>query len=379
MPESWPTTRSRRSSIVAQFGEARADLVGWALTTGDPLADAVVDEIHEHGRAVNLALTEGLGHGLASLTDPPPAVAALLRETETLPDYVDDALLDEASLPHFSSPAPVHILSLSAGSLVHVYESPSISKVLATTGKLIEGAPRRLAETGKWIATALLPGALRRGNPGYVATIQVRMLHAHMRRLARNRGYDEAADGVPINQIDLARTWMDFTLTSYTAEQAMGFGCTSNELASLYRYWWYVGHLLGVSPRLVEGISSHDDARRVADLLQAVTGPAIPESSELAFATCRAIAGQLNDVLSLPRGMGLQAMYALTRRFHGHAVADELGLPHAFAADRLLTPAISAIRLRRTKLRRDPAAWRREIEKGVARAKSAAEGTDAAA
>jgi hypothetical protein len=48
------------------------------------------------------------------------------------------------------------------------------------------------------------------------------MMHAHMRRLARDRGFDETAHGVPINQVDLARTWMDFTLTSLTAEERLG-------------------------------------------------------------------------------------------------------------------------------------------------------------
>jgi hypothetical protein len=64
--------------------------------------------------------------------------------------------------------------------------------------------------------------------------------------------------------------------------------------------------------------------------------------------------------------MGMPALYALTRRFHGHHVADELGLPRAAAADTVLTPAIHAIRARRARLRRDPVAWQREHDKGIA-------------
>jgi hypothetical protein len=366
MTDNWPTARGTRSSVVAQFGETRAGLVGWALTSGDPLADAVVAEIHEHGREVRTALAAGISNGLDSLSDPPPAVAALLTATETVPGYVDDELLDAGSRPFFSVPPPVHLISLGAGALVRVYESPSIATVLAMTGKLVESAQRRIEETGQWNTTTMLPGALRRGQPGYLATLQVRMLHAHMRRLARSRGYDEAALGTPINQVDLVRTWMDFTLTSFRAEEAIGFDLTSTELASLYRYWWYVAHLLGVDARLVEGISSNEDARRVDDLMQAVTGPSIPESSELAFAALRSIAGKLHEVVSLPEAMGMPALYALTRRFHGHHVADELGLPRAAAADTVLTPAIHAIRARRARLRRDPVAWQREHDKGIA-------------
>jgi hypothetical protein len=373
----WPGERGRRSSIAAQFGESRAELMQWALTTGDPLADAVVEEIQRDGRTVRVKLAEGISNGLASLENPPPAVAALLRQAETVPDYVDDTLLDTGSLPYFSSPPPVHAISLSAGALIRVYESPSIAKVLAITGKLVDGAARRLQETGKWSNTAMIPGSLRVGGVGYVGTLQVRMLHAQMRRLARTRGYDEVAFGAPINQVDLARTWMDFTLTAYRAEEISGFGLTSTELASLYRYWWYIAHLLGLDARLVEGITTNGGAKRVDDMLQAVTGPPIPESSELAFATLRSIAEVLHEIMSIPEGMGLQALYALTHRFHGHGLADELGIPRAAVADALLTPAIHAIRGKRAKLRHNPQAWRKEQDKGIAAARELVERDDA--
>jgi ER-bound oxygenase mpaB/B'/Rubber oxygenase, catalytic domain len=367
---AWPAQRSRRSTVAAQFGTDRADLMAWALTTADPLADAVVAEIQERGRAVRIDLATGIEHGLASLADPPPAVAALLTQAESLPDYVDDALLDEGPLPQYSMPNPVHAISLSAGALVRVYQSPSIATVLATTGRLIDGARRRIDETGKWVRTATLPGAMRLGAPGYVQTLQVRMLHAQMRRLARTRGYDEAALGAPINQVDLARTWMDFTVTSYRAEALMGFDLSSSEQSSLYRYWWYVGHVLGIDARLIEGIAGNDEAKRVDDLLETVTGPLIPESGVLAKATIEAVIDVLHEVLSIPPRMGLPAMYALTRRFHGNSLCDELGLPSAGPADGVLSAAIRVVQARRAKLRQDPDAWRRDQLKNVAEARA---------
>lgn len=208
----WPTGRANRDTILAQFGEGRTNLMQWALNAGDPLADAVVAEMHELGMSrMRQLVTQGIHHGLTSLADPPPALAALLTQTKTTPDYVDDELLDELSLPFFSAPAPVHIVSLSAGALVRVYESPSIANVLTTTGRLLEGADRRLQETGNWLLQVMQPGSLRAGQAGYVATLEVRMLHAHMRKLATDRHFDVTRHGTPINQVDLGRTWMDFT------------------------------------------------------------------------------------------------------------------------------------------------------------------------
>ncbi|MDT5259777.1 MAG: hypothetical protein QOD10_4857 [Mycobacterium sp.] len=362
---NWPTERGRYSGVLLQFGQSRADLLGVALTTGDPLADAVVEEIHAGGRDVRHQLDSGIRHGLASLDAPPPAVAALLASTENLPDYADDDVLDNASMPFFTMPNPVHLVSLSAGALIRVYESPSISKVLATTGRLVEGADRRIRETGKWVATVMLPGGLRPGGPGYVATLQVRMLHAHMRRFARAHGFDEGAYGAPINQVDLARTWMDFTVTTLNAEQAMGFGLTSAETATLYRYWWVVAHVLGIDPNLVEGIQTNEQAARADELYQAVTGPLIAESVTLAKATLDSITDMLTEALSVPDALGNKGLHSVARRFHGTAVADELQIGEDKVADAAIAAAINGIRARRLKLRRNPTKWSAEQVKNL--------------
>ncbi|MDT5296778.1 MAG: hypothetical protein QOG79_20, partial [Mycobacterium sp.] len=62
---SWPTERGRYSGVLLQFGQSRADLLGVALTTGDPLADAVVEEMHAGGRDVRHQLDSGIRQGLA--------------------------------------------------------------------------------------------------------------------------------------------------------------------------------------------------------------------------------------------------------------------------------------------------------------------------
>jgi len=368
-PAAWPSARSRRTAIVAQFGGARADLAQWALTTADLLADAVAAAIHTEGAPVRAAFNAGVTQGLASLADPHPAVAALLASTEALPDYADDELLDHGSAAFYSSPGPVHLVSLSAGALIRVYDSPSIASVLTTTGRLIDGAERRIRETGQWVATAMLPGALRRGEAGYVATLQVRLLHALKRNVARSRGFDEGAFGAPINQVDLARTWMDFTLTSLRAEENMGFGLTTNEAATLYKYWWLIAHLLGIDARLVEGIASNDQAARVDELLQAVTGAPIPESAQLAAAPVASISSDLHEALSIPTGLGAKALSTLARRFHGETLSDDLGLAYSPTANAALNKAIQAQRARRSKLRRDPAKWQASHEHNLAQAR----------
>jgi hypothetical protein len=94
----------------------------------------------------------------------------------------------------------------------------------------------------------MLPNGLVRGAHGYVATIQVRLLHARVRNAALRHGWDTAAWGTPINQVDMANTWLDFTLTPYRALTKLGFEFTTAELRDAYHLWQYLGHLLGIEP-----------------------------------------------------------------------------------------------------------------------------------
>lgn len=379
MSTHWPTGRITRTDLAARVGAERAELAGRALRTGDPLADAVVAEIRDGGREVRARLDLGIREGLAALEDPPPAVAALLASAESLPPGADPALLDTGARPLFTSPPPVHTLSLSAGALLRTYGSPSIAVLLDTTGRLVDGAERRLAETGRWLLSATLPGGLRPGSPGYVTTLQVRMLHAHMRELARTRGYDETVHGVAINQIDLARTWLDFTLVSLTAEETIGFGLTGPETAEVYAYWQVLAHQLGIEPELLDGITGHAGAARLDALVGAVTGPLAPQSRTLAAATVDAVAGLLREPLRLPLPAGRLLLEVLGRRFHGPATADALGLRRNAGLDALLGAGARVVRARRAWIRRRPGALERTRARHVAatRAILAADGAPA--
>ncbi|WP_233571066.1 hypothetical protein [Nocardiopsis sp. Huas11] len=61
----WPTERAGRSTALAQFGQARADLMQWAMTAGDVLADAVVAKMHQIGmRQARPVVDQGIREGL---------------------------------------------------------------------------------------------------------------------------------------------------------------------------------------------------------------------------------------------------------------------------------------------------------------------------
>lgn len=61
------------------------DFLARMLQAPDPLADAVIDELHRLGPEATRALHEGLANGRSTLTNPPAAINALLQQVETLP------------------------------------------------------------------------------------------------------------------------------------------------------------------------------------------------------------------------------------------------------------------------------------------------------
>jgi mpaB/rubber oxygenase-like protein len=372
----WPTHRGSEYSIRRQFGDASADLLRHALYTGDPLADAIVAEIHGEGGA-NTArqLRQGIAEGLQSLSRPSPAVAALLASTESMPDFVDDELLAAGSRPYFSVAPIFQQIALAVGSLVNVYSSPSIAKVLSNTGRLVEGTERRVVETGKWLLGAMLPDELRPGRAGYVATLQVRMLHANIRWSQQRHGHDAAVYGTPINQADLARTWLDFTYTPYGAVESLGVGFTADEMEQTYRMWWYLGHLLGVDPALYQGIRSQSDAKQLLSRLDATNEAVNEQGAALTDAVLGVVAQILKEQTKLPRPVARSIVNALAWRIHGPAKATALKVPRS-PFTWVLSFVARKVSHDRAKLRANPRRWELEIDKITASARVLLESPD---
>jgi hypothetical protein len=339
---------TERPGRLVNFEEARkrhgskADLMAEMLQIGDPLADAVISEINEFGRDAKRQFNKGLTHGLGSLDDPPPAIAAFLTQLETMPEWIDRDALVAGDVADLSIPPLWKVLSSAGLQLVHVYASPSIARLLVQTGSLTNMAARRLAETGMWKAQATLPGGLLRGAPGYVGTAQVRLLHARVRATAMTHGWDHAEWGLPINQVDVARTWLDFTTVPFLAGQKLGIVFTEEEQVERYRYWSYLGYLLGLDERFYLDIRNDDEAEALLDLLDSTIAEPDENSLLLTDAMLAVNVEQLSGgLLSMVDRAALRDLLnGLVRYYFGDQFADALHLPPAQSA--ALIPLLAA-------------------------------------
>ncbi|MFI1052744.1 oxygenase MpaB family protein [Streptomyces griseoruber] len=314
------------------------------LTAGDPLADAVIAELDLHGTPARQALDAGLSNGLAGLgTEPPTAVASLLRHLETPPAWVDPLMLHRGDVTSLSIPPMWFQLCSVTSALAHTYSSRATAQQLARTGRTTDLAAPRLAEAAVWARQTVRPGGLLRGRPGYLATVGVRLHHARMRADAIE-DWDRGAEGLPTGQLDMARSWLGFTLTAFRALDAVGIGVTPDEERYLYQYWSYVAHLLGLDESLHRDIGDHAGAGRLLDLLDFTT-PAPDENSRaltaaMIGAQARALAGTPGVDLSEEQLRHL--IHSVLRRTFGEESADRLGIP-AVPSSTDLIPLISRL------------------------------------
>jgi len=350
----WPTGRGTRDAFARRFGDTWCDNFQTALNTGDPLADALVAVGGERGAEIRRQFASGVVHGLASLGDPDELVVELLRSTESMPAGTDGTLIATGPRSWCDVPYRLHLLSMSAGALIGVYASPSIASVLTATGRLNADTGRRLHDTARWLSSTMLPGSLAVGQAGYVATVQLRLVHAHARRTARRRGHDERRFGAAINQIDLACTWLAFTLTAMRAEAAIGFAPSEAAIGENYRYWQLLAHLLGIDTTLVGNVLDHAGAERLEDMIDAISGAPGEASVTLTAHSLQAVADALDGLSAVPNAVPRRVLETLVRRFHGGAMADALDVGRTPGLGTLMAPVTALARVHRAS-RRDPA------------------------
>jgi hypothetical protein len=311
------------------------------LAVGDPLADAVIVEMDALGKEGRRILNAGLANGLESLTERPPAITALLQQLKTVPAWVDPDMLRRGEVASLSVSPLWYELSAIGSALVHTYASPAIARLLTQTGRLTTVAPRRLAETGMWAGQATMPG--------YQATVQVRLLHARIRSSALKHGWDTAEWGIPIGQVDLARTWLDFTLTPFRALAALGIELTEVEQNSLYQYWHYIAYLLGLEDSFYRDVTDHDGARELGHLFDLTIGA--PDENSRAL-TAAMVGAQVELLASAPQPLMPRAefsdlIHGILRRTFGDVLADQLGIPASSAAPFLVMIALANRETRR--------------------------------
>lgn len=251
--------------------------IGESLMQGDPTADDLVEWMIAEGMGRSRALFERAARdGLASLPEPVPApLRRFFAHVEATPVWVDAERVARGArwcgLSGLTGMRVLRDFGLMAG-----YQASAINRTLVLTGALSKGAQKRVAETTKWWLDCTRPGGMAQGAPGYVSTLQVRIIHALVRRqVQRKPEWNTARDGLPVNQGDMHATYLAFSAIFLMGQRLLGVPITAAEAADVMHLWRYIGWLMGVDERWL-----HEDEQsaRVA-LFQNLLAQAPPDEN----------------------------------------------------------------------------------------------------
>lgn len=306
----------------AQFGDLLDRLLP-ALHRGDPLADAAVACLAD--RPDSHALVD------AALQDPsvaPAPLAALLGSVAGLPAWADPARI-ERGCHLFLRAGVAGGFVLGLRSLIYGYAAPAGNKPLAFSGQLRERAPRRLAETARFVAAVCEPGGLLPGGEGRKIALKVRLMHAQVRRLLLRSGrWHEPAWSLPINQHDMLATSLLFSHIYLDGLRLLGQHLGPGEADDYIHLWKFAGWILGVETDLLP--DRELDARRIAECIYLTQGPPDADSRALTAALLLSpvqVAGTpLQRRLAAAR---VRLSHGLCRHLVGNDLADALGVPPA--------------------------------------------------
>lgn len=224
--------------------------IGASLLHGDPLADALTQWMMSEGMARARPLFEqALAQGIDAVADAPEPLRAFFAVVERVPSWVNPRLLHEGArccgISGLAGLDALRDLGLMAG-----YQASAINRTLVLTGALSKGPQKRLAETTKWWIDCTRPGGMAHGAPGYRSTLQVRLIHAMVRRhVARLPQWDMAELGLPVNQGDMHATYLAFSVTFLFGQRMLGVPLKAAEARAVMHLWRYIGWLLGIEER----------------------------------------------------------------------------------------------------------------------------------
>jgi hypothetical protein len=172
-----------------------------------------------------------------------------------------------------SGPAIASILLFKA--LPACYACGNGARVLHMTGRLmankgsVASLSRRLMETSQFVINVMSPGAFDKNGSAILSILKVRLMHASIRyyilRAVQNKGAiadntlpDIETEGIPINQEDMAGTFLSFSVMITRGLKQLGIQLSDAEEKAFLHNWRVVAFMIGLDPQLMP--ENPDDA-----------------------------------------------------------------------------------------------------------------------
>jgi ER-bound oxygenase mpaB/B'/Rubber oxygenase, catalytic domain len=252
---------------------------------GDPVADRAIEAVFNRNgvSAVNAVLQKLVRVDQPVPADLPDEVQKYLKETVNLPEWADMSKIRRGQ-EVFEKFGPLITLCLFCASLPSSYAAAKAVKVLYLTAQLDTNARRRVVETGQFLIDVLSVGSLDDNGKGLRTIQKVRLMHAAVRLLIKERRKQQPnlwhRDwGTPINQEDLAATFLVFWYVVGEPMNHLGVDVSAEDKDAYLHLWKVVAHQIGVCDELL--VSDVTEANALVDLVRSRQFKASPEGQDM--------------------------------------------------------------------------------------------------
>lgn len=290
---------------------------------GDALADGVIVQLFAANQtdAVNRLMMTLIRSDEPVPAGLPDEVRRYFDTTSALPAFADLAQIGVAQRL-FARAGWSIAASLFCSSLPQTYAAARGAKVLTFSGRMDHDVRHRILETAQFIFDVTDTGGIDSPNGRGVRSAQkVRLMHATVRHLTLHQPRWDLADGIPINQEDLAATLMSFSVVILEALERLRIVVTKDEAEAWLHLWKCVGALMGVVPELLPRDVA--DGNALMDAFRRRQWDRSPQGVQLARALTSCMASYV------PGPMLDRLPTTLVRHLAGDRCADVLGLPQA--------------------------------------------------
>lgn len=291
---------------------------------GDPLADAALLELAQTAGPDSSARPDMGGDLVAAVSRRAAATAGacseLIGQAYAVPAWVSFPRMLAGYRIGLSHPVAGG-LALLCGSLAESYSAALAAKVLVRSGDLQRSTRRRIYETADFLYVLASSGGPRPGTHAHRVLLNLRLMHARVRRMVQRRSDWDPRWGVPVNQEDNGSTLVMFSLVYARSLQRLGVALTPAERDSIHHAWRYGGYVLGIDERLLTESCAAEEA------LYAVLSRRQhrPDADSHALLTALFAEMAWQPPLFLPMGV----LYAVCRVLLGERLADAMGVPRA--------------------------------------------------
>ena len=322
IPEMYIAGYERARNIDAQM----ADNYIRHSTMGDPLADAMIDEIS----ALEPSESRRLIHAVMEseedvLGQAPPAVQALYNDANTIPDWVDLPSFTPG-IRAFHANAPEILGGMVGGVLVEGF-STAICESFLITGRLREQGVRRLKQNNRHMLEIFLPGGLARFGDGWKLSVRIRIVHARIRHLLNNspQDWDINEWGTPISAAHVGFAISSFSAGLLGHAASLGASFNAEQRASFMQVWRYSGHLMGIPDTIL--FKDEPGALRIRKV--AIACEPEPSLSSIIMANALINSAPLVIGISDPgaRQDLVKYVYTVSAALIGRDLADKLRYP----------------------------------------------------